>query len=126
MLPTRSATVLTWSSFPASQWVPFLLTFGLVLAEYAHHTQANRAGIVRLSDLHRHPKVMVQLAATLDELSGGRFRLGMRLWPAAGEGEGRHPWGAPLPDALDPIPIKRSVESFPVGCLLASGVQICN
>jgi F420-dependent oxidoreductase-like protein len=49
----------------------------LVLAAYAHATQRVGFGTGILPIYTRHPTAMVQMAATLDELSGGRFILGI-------------------------------------------------
>ena len=62
---------------------------GVVLAAMAAHTDRLGLGSFVLPIYTRHPAAMVQLAATLDELSGGRFSLGVgvshrftveRLW----------------------------------------------
>jgi F420-dependent oxidoreductase-like protein len=49
----------------------------VVLAAYASATQRVRLGTGVLPIYTRHPTAMVQMAATLDELSGGRFILGL-------------------------------------------------
>lgn len=49
----------------------------LVLAAYAAGTERVGLGSFVLPIYTRHPTAMVQMAATLDELSGGRFRLGI-------------------------------------------------
>lgn len=49
----------------------------LVLAAYAAGTQRIKLGTGVLPIYTRHPTAMVQMAATLDELSGGRFILGI-------------------------------------------------
>src|SRR5439155_846549 len=49
----------------------------LVLAAYANATQRVKLGTGVLPMYTRHPTAMVQMAATLDELSGGRFILGI-------------------------------------------------
>src|ERR1700682_678823 len=51
----------------------------LVFAAYAHATQRIGFGPGVLPIYTRHPTAMVQMAATLDELSGGRFTLGMGI-----------------------------------------------
>jgi F420-dependent oxidoreductase-like protein len=63
-----------------SVWVtqlPNARDAALVLAEYAHATQRVGFGTGILPIYTRHPTAMVQMAATLDELSGGRFILGI-------------------------------------------------
>jgi F420-dependent oxidoreductase-like protein len=63
-----------------SVWVsqlPYARDTALVLAAYAHATQRVGLGTGVLPIYTRHPTAMVQMAATLDELSGGRFILGM-------------------------------------------------
>ncbi|HEV2415804.1 MAG TPA: LLM class flavin-dependent oxidoreductase [Candidatus Dormibacteraeota bacterium] len=49
----------------------------LVLAAYAAGTERIKLGTGVLPIYTRHPTAMVQMAATLDELSGGRFILGI-------------------------------------------------
>src|SRR5438128_12432465 len=49
----------------------------LVLAAYASHTQRVKLGTGVLPIYTRHPTAMAQMAASLDELSGGRFILGL-------------------------------------------------
>ncbi len=49
----------------------------LVLAAYAAATKRLKLGTGVLPIYTRHPTAMVQMAATLDELSGGRFILGI-------------------------------------------------
>ncbi|HEV8596200.1 MAG TPA: LLM class flavin-dependent oxidoreductase [Candidatus Dormibacteraeota bacterium] len=51
----------------------------LVLAAYAHNTQRVKLGTGVLPIYTRHPTAMVQMAASLDELSGGRFILGLGI-----------------------------------------------
>ena len=51
----------------------------LVLAAYANATKRVGLGTGVLPIYTRHPTAMVQMAATLDELSGGRFILGIGI-----------------------------------------------
>jgi F420-dependent oxidoreductase-like protein len=51
----------------------------LVLAAYANHTQRIKLGTGVLPIYTRHPTAMAQMAATLDELSRGRFILGIGI-----------------------------------------------
>jgi F420-dependent oxidoreductase-like protein len=63
-----------------SVWVtqlPNARDASLVIAAYANATQRVRFGTGVLPIYTRHPTAMAQMAATLDELSGGRFILGM-------------------------------------------------
>jgi F420-dependent oxidoreductase-like protein len=63
-----------------SAWVtqlPASRDAGVVLAAYAAATDRIRLGTAVLPIYTRHPTAMAQLALTLDELSGGRFRLGI-------------------------------------------------
>src|SRR5260221_11108696 len=63
-----------------SVWVtqmPDARDAALVLAAYAAATQWVRLGTGVLPIYTRHPTAMAQMAATLDELSGGRFILGL-------------------------------------------------
>ncbi len=65
-----------------SVWVnqlPHTREAGVVLAAYALNTSRIGLGTSVLPIYTRHPTGMAQLAATLDELSGGRFRLGIGL-----------------------------------------------
>ena len=63
-----------------SVWVtqlPNARDASLVLAAYASATQLVRFGTGVLPIYTRHPTAMTQMAATLDEVSGGRFILGI-------------------------------------------------
>jgi len=63
-----------------SVWVsqlPYARDSTLVLAAYANATQRVSLGTGVLPIYTRHPTAMVQMAATLDEMSGGRFILGL-------------------------------------------------
>lgn len=63
-----------------SVWVtqlPNARDAALVIAAYANATQRLGFGTGILPIYTRHPTAMVQMAATLDELSGGRFTLGI-------------------------------------------------
>jgi F420-dependent oxidoreductase-like protein len=63
-----------------SVWVtqlPNARDAALVLAAYANATERVGFGTGILPIYTRHPTAMVQMAATLDELSGGRFILGI-------------------------------------------------
>jgi F420-dependent oxidoreductase-like protein len=51
----------------------------LVLAAYAHSTERVKLGTGVLPIYTRHPTAMAQMAATLDELAGGRFILGIGI-----------------------------------------------
>src|SRR5207237_2019205 len=53
------------------------LDSSLVLAAYANATERFTLGTGVLPIYTRHPTATVQMAATLDELSGGRFILGI-------------------------------------------------
>src|SRR5438128_7400269 len=63
-----------------SVWVtqlPDARDAALVLAAYASATQWVRLGTGVLPIYTRHPTAMAQMAATLDEMSSGRFILGL-------------------------------------------------
>src|ERR1700694_5421369 len=65
-----------------SVWVtqlPNARDAALVLAAYANATERVGFGTGILPIYTRHPTAMVQMAATLDELSGGRFTLGIGI-----------------------------------------------
>ena len=51
----------------------------LVLAAYANHTERIKLGTGVIPIFTRHPTAMAQMAATLDELSAGRFILGLGI-----------------------------------------------
>src|SRR2546427_8432965 len=51
----------------------------LVLAAYAANTERVKLGTGVLPIYTRHPTAMMQMAASLDELSGGRFILGIGI-----------------------------------------------
>jgi len=57
--------------------LPFDRDTSLVLAAYARVTRRVGLGSFVFPIYTRHPTAMAQMAATLDELSGGRFRLGI-------------------------------------------------
>jgi F420-dependent oxidoreductase-like protein len=57
--------------------LPFDRDTALVLAAYARVTRRVGLGSFVFPIYTRHPTAMAQMAATLDELSGGRFRLGI-------------------------------------------------
>src|SRR5437773_6657861 len=70
----------------------------LVLAAYAFHTTRIKLGTGVLPIYTRHPTAMVQMAASLDELSGGRFILGIGIsHKVTVEGM----WGLKLEDPVD-------------------------
>jgi F420-dependent oxidoreductase-like protein len=65
-----------------SVWInqlPHTRDAGVVLADYARSTSRVGLGTSVLPIYTRHPTAMAQLGATVDELSGGRFRLGIGL-----------------------------------------------
>lgn len=65
-----------------SVWVtqlPDARDASLVLAAYANATERVTLGTGVLPIYPRHPTAMAQMAATLDELSGGRFILGLGI-----------------------------------------------
>jgi F420-dependent oxidoreductase-like protein len=72
----KLADHLGYDSLWASQLPPARDT-PLVLATYAAATQRIGLGTSVLPIYTRHPTAMAQMALTLDEISGGRFRLGI-------------------------------------------------
>jgi F420-dependent oxidoreductase-like protein len=72
----RLADHLGYDSVWSSQLPPARDT-PLVLAAYAGATTRIGLGTAVLPIYTRHPTAMAQMALTLDEISGGRFRLGM-------------------------------------------------
>ena len=72
----RLADHLGYDSIWASQLPPARDT-SLVLSAYAEATKRIGLGTAVLPIYTRHPTAMAQLALTLDEISGGRFRLGI-------------------------------------------------
>jgi F420-dependent oxidoreductase-like protein len=72
----REAERLGYESVWVTQ-LPDARDAALVLAAYATATQWVRLGTAVLPIYTRHPTAMAQMAATLDELSAGRFILGL-------------------------------------------------
>jgi len=72
----RVAEGFGYDSIWSSQLPPARDT-SLVLAAYACATSSIGLGTAVLPIYLRHPTAMAQMAVTLDELSGGRFRLGI-------------------------------------------------
>jgi F420-dependent oxidoreductase-like protein len=84
-----------------SIWVtqlPYDRDASLVLAAYAAATERLMVGTAVLPIYPRHPTAMVQMAATLDELSGGRFILGMGV---SHKVTVEHMWGLRLESPVD-------------------------
>jgi alkanesulfonate monooxygenase SsuD/methylene tetrahydromethanopterin reductase-like flavin-dependent oxidoreductase (luciferase family) len=66
-----------------------------LLAALAHHVPGKWVGTGVLSNTFRHPSVLAKAATVLDNLTGGRFILGL----GAGWHEGEHEsFGIPLPE----------------------------
>ncbi|HKW69565.1 MAG TPA: LLM class flavin-dependent oxidoreductase [Candidatus Dormibacteraeota bacterium] len=76
VLRARLAERLGFTSVWATQ-LPDARDAALVLAAYAQATERVTLGTGVLPIYTRHPTAMAQMAATLDELSAGRFILGM-------------------------------------------------
>ena len=72
----RTAERLGYESVWTTQ-LPPARDASLVLAAYAAATERIKLGTGVLPIYTRHPTAMVQMAATLDEMSGGRFILGI-------------------------------------------------
>ena len=72
----REAERLGYESVWVTQ-LPDARDAALVLNAYASATQWVRLGTAVLPIYTRHPTAMAQMAATLDEMSGGRFILGL-------------------------------------------------
>ena len=72
----KLADHLGYDSIWASQ-LPAARDTPLVLAAYAAATQRIALGTAVMPIYTRHPTAMAQMALTLDEISGGRFRLGI-------------------------------------------------
>src|SRR6202171_6561654 len=72
----KAAERLGYESVWTSQ-LPDTRDASLVLAAYAAATERIKFGTGVLPIYTRHPTAMVQMAATLDEMSGGRFILGL-------------------------------------------------
>jgi F420-dependent oxidoreductase-like protein len=72
----RTAERLGYESLWTTQ-LPPSRDASLVLAAYAAATERIKLGTGVLPIYTRHPTAMVQMAATLDEMSGGRFILGI-------------------------------------------------
>ena len=76
MTRAKTAERLGYESVWLSQ-LPNARDTSLVIAAYANATERVVFGTGVLPIYTRHPTAMVQMAATLDELSGGRFILGI-------------------------------------------------
>src|SRR6266568_9655628 len=74
----RLADKLGYESIWSSQ-LPGSRDTALVLAAYAQATERVRLGTAVLPIYTRHPTAMAQMAAALDELSHGRFILGIGI-----------------------------------------------
>ena len=74
----RAAEVLGYESVWTTQ-MPDARDAALVLAAYAAATERVKLGTGVLPIYTRHPTAMVQMAASLDELSNGRFILGIGI-----------------------------------------------
>ena len=74
----RAAERLGFESVWTTQ-MPDARDAALVLAAYANHTERVKLGTGVLPIYTRHPTAMAQMAASLDELSGGRFILGVGI-----------------------------------------------
>jgi F420-dependent oxidoreductase-like protein len=74
----RAAEELGFESVWTTQ-LPDARDASLVLAAYAHATERIGLGTGVLPIYTRHPTAMAQMAATLDEISGGRFALGIGI-----------------------------------------------
>lgn len=74
----RLAERLGYDSVWVSQ-LPMARDTMLVLAAYAQATERIRLGTAVLPIYTRHPTAMAQAALTLDEISGGRFVLGLGI-----------------------------------------------
>ncbi len=74
----RAAESLGYESVWTTQ-MPDARDAALVLAAYAANTQRVKLGTGVLPIYTRHPTAMVQMAASLDELSNGRFILGIGI-----------------------------------------------
>lgn len=72
----KAAERLDYESVWLSQ-LPDARDASLVVAEYAAATERIKFGMGVLPIYTRHPTAMVQMAATLDEMTGGRFILGL-------------------------------------------------
>jgi F420-dependent oxidoreductase-like protein len=84
-----------------SVWVtqlPDARDASLVIAAYAAATERVKLGTGVLPIYTRHPTAMAQMAATLDELSGGRFILGVGI---SHKVTVEHMWGLRLESPVD-------------------------
>src|SRR5881397_2811114 len=74
----KAAEKLGYESVWTTQ-MPDARDAAVVLAAYAHATARVKLGTGVLPIYTRHPTAMAHMAATLDELSGGRFILGIGI-----------------------------------------------
>ena len=106
-----------------SVWVPQLETARdamTVLAAYAQSTTRIGLGTAVLPALTRHPTAMAQAAMTLDELSGGRFSLGLGFGHRA---IAREAWGVNPGSAVNLLRQYVAIlrDSFDLGASRFSG-----
>src|SRR5881392_2963287 len=78
VLRAKEAERLGYESVWVTQ-MPDARDAAVLLAAYAAATQWVRLGTGVLPIYTRHPTAMAQMAATLDEMSGGRFILGIGI-----------------------------------------------
>src|ERR1700733_6611981 len=84
-----------------------------VASTIAANTRAARIGLGIVNPFHRHPSVIAMEAATLDEASGGRLRLGIgaALWTLRALGENEAPPRAPPAAMTEALQIIRAMVS---------------
>ncbi len=107
-----------------SVWVtqlPHARDAELVLAAYAHATQRVGFGTGILPIYTRHPTAMVQMAATLDELSGGRFTLGIGV---SHKVTVESMWGCARASAMVVVPSTGNI-SPPTGLIQVPAARRC-
>src|ERR1700682_2094805 len=109
----KLADHLGYDSIWASQLPPARDT-PLVLATYAAATETIGLATAVMPIYTRHPTAMAQMALTLDEISGGRFRLGIGVSPQV---TGESMWGLKL---VHPVKAMREYAGI-VRALITSG-----
>src|SRR2546427_10642541 len=99
VLRAKEAERLGYESVWVTQ-LPDARDAAVLLAAYAEATQSVRLGTGVLPIYTRHPSAMAQMAASLDELSAGRFILGIGVRHKV---TGQAMWGLKLQDPGDAV-----------------------
>lgn len=108
----RSGQQVPWDDGTSGDDTPYLEGWTLVAALLAR-TSTVRGGILVSNNLFRHPALVAKMAATVDQISGGRFALGL----GAGWFEPEHDaYGFPFP------PPRERVDRFAEALAIVDGL----